>query len=97
MSAAGVDIWNTADEFRFAFKRLNGNGSIVAKVESIGNSNVWAKAGVMIRESLDPGSPFAYMVATPGSGVSFGWRQLLERHVPQRQRQPALSLRSGSS
>jgi len=76
MSASGADIWNAADEFRFACKRLSGNGSIVAKVESLGNTNGWAKAGVMIRESLDPGSKMAYMVATPGQGVSFGWRQI---------------------
>ncbi len=76
MSASGTDIWNAADQFRFAFKRLTGNGSIVAKVESLGNTNGWAKSGVMIRETLDPGSKMAYMVATPGQGVSFGWRQI---------------------
>ncbi len=75
MSASGVDIWGTADEFRFAYKRLSGNATIVAKVESIDNTNGWAKAGVMIRESLDPGSKFAYVVGTPAQGVSFGWRQ----------------------
>jgi hypothetical protein len=74
MSAAGTDIWDVADQFRFAFKRLTGDGVIVAKVDSITNTNVWAKAGVMIRESLDAGSKFAYVVMTPGSGVSFGWR-----------------------
>ena len=96
MSGAGADIWNTADDFRFAFKRLNGDGSIVAKVESIVNTNGWAKAGVMIRETLDANSRFAYMVATPGSGVSFGWRQLLSGRASAPIR-PALSLRSGSS
>ncbi len=75
ISASGVDIWGTADEFRYAFQRLSGNGSLTVHVESIVNTNVWAKAGVMIRESLDPSAKFAYMVATPGSGVSFGWRQ----------------------
>ncbi len=65
MSAAGADIWSNADQFRYAFKRLTGDGSIVARVESIGNSDVWAKAGVMIRESLDPGSSHAFMLVTP--------------------------------
>ncbi|MCL5282420.1 MAG: LamG domain-containing protein [Planctomycetes bacterium] len=74
MSAAGTDIWDVADQFRFAFKRLTGDGGIVAKVDSITNTNVWAKGGVMIRESLDAGSKFAYVVMTPSSGVSFGWR-----------------------
>ncbi len=74
MSAAGTDIWDVADQFRFGFKRLTGDGSIVAKVDSIGNTNVLAKGGVMIRETLDAGSKFAYAVMTPASGVSFGWR-----------------------
>jgi len=39
MSASGVDIWGTADEFRFAYKSLNGNGSIIARVDSIANAS----------------------------------------------------------
>jgi hypothetical protein len=76
MSAGGTDIWNTADEFRFAFKRLTGNGTIIAKVESVGNTDPWAKGGVMIRESLDPGSRFAAVYATPGNGVRYQARLL---------------------
>ncbi len=76
MSGAGTDIWNNADQFRFAFKSLTGDGSIIAKVESIDNPDVWAKCGVTIRESLDPGSRFAAVYATPGSGVRFQARAL---------------------
>ena len=71
MTASGTDIWNESDEFHFAYKTLTGVGSLVAKVESIDNTNGWAKAGVMIRESLDPGSIHATMVVTPSQGVSF--------------------------
>ena len=39
MSASGADIWGTADQFRFAYKSLNGDGSITARVESIANTN----------------------------------------------------------
>ncbi len=76
MSAAGVDIGDVQDEFRFGFQRLTGDGSIVAKVETLTNTSALAKAGVMIRQSLDAGSPFAYAVMNPSSGVSFGWRTL---------------------
>ncbi len=76
MSGAGHDIWDTADDFRFAYKQLNGDGVISARVNSIGNTDGWAKGGVMIRESLDPGAKFAYVVVTPAQGVSFGWRAL---------------------
>ena len=75
MSAGGHDIWDNADDFRFASKSLTGNGSIVVKVESLVNTNAWAKAGVMIRQSLDANSKFAYMIVSYSSGVSFGWRQ----------------------
>ena len=60
------DIWDVADQFRFGFKRLTGDGSIVAKVDSIDNTNVWAKAGVMIRESLDAGSQVRLHRDDPG-------------------------------
>jgi len=74
MSASGTDIWGTADEFRFAYKQLNGNGSIIARVDSLIDTNGWAKAGVMIRESLSPGAAHAMTVLTPGYGVSFARR-----------------------
>jgi hypothetical protein len=65
MTAGGTDIWNQADEFHYAFKQLSGAGSIVAKVESVELADVWTKAGVMIRETLDPGSKFAAVYITP--------------------------------
>jgi hypothetical protein len=76
MSGAGTDIWNSTDEFRFACKQLNGDGTIVAKVESIDNPDAWAKVGVMIRESTDAGSRFAAVYATPGNGVRYQARAL---------------------
>jgi len=75
MTASGADIWAVngveADEFHFAYKMLNGAGSIVARVQSVENTNAWAKAGVMIRETLDPASAHAMAVITPAQGVSF--------------------------
>jgi hypothetical protein len=71
MTATGEDIWNSADEFHIAYKMLTGAGSIVAKVLSVDNTDPWAKAGVMIRESLDPGSKFAAVYITPGNGCRF--------------------------
>jgi hypothetical protein len=75
ITGSGADIWAVngveADEFHFAYKTLSGPGSIVARVQSIDNTNNWAKAGVMIRETLDPDSSHAMMVITPAEGVSF--------------------------
>jgi hypothetical protein len=71
MTATGADIWNDSDEFHFAFKTLAGVGSIEAQVLSVDNTDPWAKAGVMIRETLDPGSKFAAVYITPENGCRF--------------------------
>jgi len=76
MGAAGTDIWGTADQFRFAHKKLTGNGVIVARVDSVERANEWTKAGVMIRESLDPGSRFAAVYITPDYGCRFQARAM---------------------
>jgi len=76
LSGGGADIWGVADEFRFAYKPLNGNGSIVAKIESLENTNVWAKAGIMIRDSVDPGARNAMAYITPDGRVGWQYRLL---------------------
>ncbi len=82
MTASGTDIWdvgtagNYHDEFHFAYKTLTGAGSIVARVQSVQNTNGWAKAGVMIRETLDGGSKHAFACITPSNGVASQGRAL---------------------
>jgi hypothetical protein len=81
LTGDGTDIWNNSDQFTFAYKTLNGDGSMTARVVSIGpGTNTWAKAGVMIRDSLDGGSTHAMTVmtansdGTAGNGASFQYR-----------------------
>ena len=71
VKGSGADIWNTADAFHFVYQPWTGDGEIIVQVESVQNTDVWAKAGVMIRETLNANSKHAMMVVTPGSGVSF--------------------------
>ncbi len=75
MTAAGADIWAAADEMHYAFKTLSGVGSITAKVVSLQNTDPFAKAGVMIRNSLDPDSANVTLLLTPENGVRFQYRQ----------------------
>jgi len=74
MTGSGTDIWDQADEFHFGYKMLTGAGSIIARVESVENTNAWAKAGVMIRESLEPGSKYAIACVSASSGAAFQYR-----------------------
>ncbi len=78
LTGSGTDIWNNGDQFAYAYKTLNGDGTMVARVTNIGaGTNTWAKGGVMIRQSLAAGSTHAYMPitansdGTAGNGASF--------------------------
>ncbi len=75
LTASGADVWGTADAANYVYQTLNGDGEIVARVDSISNTDAWAKAGVMIRQSLSAGSPQASVFATPGNGVVFQDRE----------------------
>ena len=70
---SGADIWNNADEFQFAYRAIEGNGEITARVDSVQNLDRWVKAGVMIRESVRPGARHVSLFTTPTTekGVAF--------------------------
>jgi phosphatidylserine/phosphatidylglycerophosphate/cardiolipin synthase-like enzyme/regulation of enolase protein 1 (concanavalin A-like superfamily) len=76
VKGAGADIWGTADAFHFAYKPLAGDGVVVARVTTIQNVNSWTKGGVMIRETLDPGSAQAVMLLSATKGLAFQRRQV---------------------
>jgi hypothetical protein len=69
VTGEGADVWGSSDQFQFAYKALTGDGSIVAHVTSVGTgTSTWAKAGVMVRATLDAGSPHMIMALTGGDG-----------------------------
>ena len=45
-----------------------------AKVDSVQNTNTWAKAAVMIRQSLAGGSKYALLMQAPDKKLQFQWR-----------------------
>ena len=71
VKGSGTDIWGTGDSFQFDSLPLTGDGQITARVVSQTNSDPWAKAGVMIRESLTTGSRQAMTLMTPTNGIAF--------------------------
>lgn len=74
IKGSGSDIWGNSDGFYYVYKNLKGDGSITVKVESMTNTNSWAKAGVMIRESLDANSAHAILFMSPSNGVALQGR-----------------------
>ena len=72
--ASGVDVFNAPDSFRFLHRTVTGDVTLVARVATLQNTDGWAKAGVMVRESTAPDAKFAYTALTPGNGATFGRR-----------------------
>jgi hypothetical protein len=71
VNGAGADIWNTADAFQYAYTTLTGDGSVATRVTSVEHVHDWTKAGVMMRETLSPGSRHAFMLVSAAKGLSF--------------------------
>jgi hypothetical protein len=71
-SACSGDISGTnGDYFRFIYKTLNGDGSMIIKVNSLTFTANWTKCGVMIRESLDVASARAHMITLSNGRIAF--------------------------
>jgi len=71
VKGAGADIWGTADALRFAWRSLEADGDIVARIATISGTQAWTKVGVMMRLTLEPGSPQALMLLSAGKGAAF--------------------------
>jgi hypothetical protein len=71
VQGAGADIGGTADAFHFVYQRFSGDGEIVARIDSIQNTQALAKAGVMMRDGLDPGGAHVTLDIEPAGGTDF--------------------------
>jgi hypothetical protein len=72
VKGAGANIWGTADAFNYVYQPLAADGEVVAHVTAIENNNAYAKAGVMIRQSLTAGSPHVVLDVRPNNaGIEF--------------------------
>jgi glucose/arabinose dehydrogenase/regulation of enolase protein 1 (concanavalin A-like superfamily) len=71
INGAGNDIWNDTDQFHFVHQRLTGDGEIIVRVTAQTNTSDWAKSGIMVKQSMTAGSPYALLGVTPGHGITF--------------------------
>ncbi len=75
VTAAGSDIGGSADQFNFEYQTATGDFDVSVCVAGLSPSDVWAKAGLMARETLDAGGRFTASLATPAmNGCFFEWR-----------------------
>ena len=69
VTAGGPDIWGTADAFHYIWAALPANGAVTAQVATVTATDPWARAGVMVRATTSPGSPYYAVYVSKGNGV----------------------------
>jgi len=74
INGSGADIYGIVDAFHFAYQPAKGDCEISAYVASVSLSDQAAKAGVMIRETLDSTSSHAMAIVTAGLGTYHQYR-----------------------
>jgi hypothetical protein len=71
---SGADTWGRGDGFQYVYQPQQGDGTLTAHVLKIEDTDVWAKAGVMFRESTNANSQFALAAIRPDGQAQFVWR-----------------------
>ena len=76
VSGCGTDIYGTSDQFRYVYIPVTGDATITAELTSVTDTNVWTKAGVMFRDSLNADGAYAFMFDTPTTtnGIAYQYR-----------------------
>lgn len=74
VNGGGTDLWSTSDGFYYVYVPVIGDATITARVRSVQNTHAWAKAGLMIRETLNTNSKHVMAVVTPGKGLAMQYR-----------------------
>jgi hypothetical protein len=67
----GDNIWGAADSFQFLHTRSAATASIVARVDSLSATSTFAKAGVMVRDTLAANSATAILDVRPNGAIEF--------------------------
>ena len=75
VAGGGSDIGGSSDQFQFSYQTRSGDFDLRVRVQGLSMTDLWAKAGLMARETLEANSRFAASFATPSAaGCFFTWR-----------------------
>jgi regulation of enolase protein 1 (concanavalin A-like superfamily) len=69
MSAAGYDIWNSSDQFRFASIPISGDATLTVCVTHFNGSQRYDKAGLMFRASTAAGAKMVMFHSSHTGGL----------------------------
>ncbi len=70
VAGSGTGLGGTADQFHFVWQTLSGNGGIAATVTAQSGTASGAQAGVVLRATTDPASPYYAAFVQPGGQLT---------------------------
>jgi hypothetical protein len=78
VTAGGADVWSGGDQFTYIYEQRTGDFDVRVRVDrldlSTPNGNLWSKAGINVRETLNGSAGFASRMAwvypTPTNGAA---------------------------
>ena len=74
VSGGGADIWSASDEFNYYSQSLSADKTFIVHVDSVQNTDPWAKGGIMFRNSTSAGAAFVGLYQNPDNLVELQWR-----------------------
>ena len=93
ITGGGANMWGATDAFYFVWKKVSGDVSLSADIQWVGTSAAeHRKAVLIVRQSLDPGSPYADAVSH-GNGLT----SLQFRGAPNEQTYQIVAAEDGPS
>ena len=66
----GEDIWARRDQFRFMHRRVMADFDMTVTLNSLADVNVYSKAGLMLRRSLEPDAACALISVFPSGEIN---------------------------
>ncbi|REA02753.1 hypothetical protein DEQ92_13295 [Haloferax sp. Atlit-6N] len=74
VEGAGEDIWDAADGFHYYHEEVSGDFDVVVHNTALENTDSWAKAGLMVRQTLNADAENAMVRRRPNGEASLQWR-----------------------
>ncbi len=79
---SGADIWDLADQFYYLSRPVAGGfQATVTALTRPSATDIWAKAGLMIRESVEPGARHTHIGTTSDRGLYYQWRLMTNNYT----------------
>ena len=74
VTGSGANMWAKEDQFQYVWREITGNFTATATMHFVGQGAEHRKAGIMVRQSLDPDATYADVVVHGNGMPALQWR-----------------------